>query len=202
MIFIFSLSFSIFLTFLWKYLNRFKVFKYSQYHPFTKRYLKSKSCCFLRYQVQASFPWSLNSFLSLLSSQMLASLPQNLAAGNSAHFQLTVSIGHESGHSLSGLSASRSQSSGWPRIYRFKSGRTDFPSSLRGCWSIQFLTGYQTKDLSSLLPVSQKFLSSPGYICLSHSAAVHQSMKEENRADLLATGKSQYFLTQSQKSQP
>lgn len=41
---------------------------------------------------------------------MLDSLPQNLAAGNSAHFQLTVSIGHESGHSLSGLSASRSLS--------------------------------------------------------------------------------------------
>ena len=110
MIFIFSLNFSIFLTFLWKCLNRFKVFKYSQYHPLSKRYLKNKSCCFLWYQVQASFPWSLNSFLSLLSSQMLDNLPQSLAAGNSAHFQLTVSIGHESGHSLSGLSASRSLS--------------------------------------------------------------------------------------------
>lgn len=93
-----------------------------------------------------------------------------------------------------------SQSSGWPRIYRFKSGRTDFPSSLHGCWSIQLLTCSWTKDLNSLLPVSQKFLSSPGHMCLAHSAAVHQSMREDNREDLLATGKSQYFLTQSQKS--
>lgn len=91
-------------------------------------------------------------------------------------YYLTVFMSRESGHSLSGSSASWSLSEGIDPGYTVSSegltGKRSASQSHPGSVSsIQFLKGCWTKDLNSSLAVGQRFLSFPCHMCLSHPAA-------------------------------
>lgn len=194
--FIFSLNFSIFLTFLW-YLNRFKVFKYSQYHPFSKRYLKSKDM----FPIKSS-----TSLFSMMFELILApsfqsnvrQFTQNLS-GNSSHFQLTVSIGHESGHSLSDslLHGLWSQAVGPGSTGSNREGLTASQAHSMVAGAFSFSTCCWTKDLNSLLPVSRSF-SHLLATCASPTQQLFTKAWQKTTEDLLATGEVTVFLTPSQ----